>query len=100
MGAGLALAATGYFGRLALCRVELSATQVQLIAPATAPRRIELRQIAQVYAEGRLLPAALVLYHPRRADGLFDHDDLHTLSLPAVVGLDALLAALGGEGAR
>jgi len=96
-GSVVALAAAGYWGRLALCRVELSATQVQLVAPAAAPRRVERRQIAQVYAEGRLLPAALVLYHPRRADGLFDHEELRSLSLPAVVGLDDLVAALGGE---
>ena len=100
LGGLVALAAAGYAGRLALCRVELSPTQVRLIAPGAAPQVVERRQIAEIYAEGRLLPAALVLYHPRRADGLFDHEELKALILPAVVGLEELVAALGGETQR
>jgi hypothetical protein len=94
---GLALATALYYGRLALSRVELAATHVHVIAPMTRPRGIERRQIADVHSEGRLIPAILVIYHPRRADGLFDHENLRSLTLPAVVGQDALLAALGGR---
>ena len=96
LGGGLALVTAVYYGRLALCRVELSAPQVRLVAPAAPPQSIELRQVAEVHSEGRIIPALLVVYHPRRADGLFDHEELRTLNLPAVARQDALWAALGG----
>lgn len=105
---GLALAMALYYARLALSRVELSATHVRWVAPPYLKgfrswarreppgRGVELRQIAEVHSEGRLIPALLVLYHPRRDDGLFDHEQLRSLALPAVERQDALLAALGG----
>jgi hypothetical protein len=78
-------------------RVEIAQDRVRLLTPGRAPREVEFRQFASVYAEGRGLPSILLLYYPRKATGLVDVEEQATLTLPAVNGHEALLAALTAE---
>jgi hypothetical protein len=75
-------------------KIELTNDRVRVLAPGGAPREVEFRQFASVYAEGRALKSILLLYHPRDAIGLFDLDDVRTVVLPAVNQHEELLAAL------
>ena len=81
----------------AFSRVEVDAEQVTLHRPLLPARRVIYRQLADVYEEGRRGKAILLTYHPRRADGLYDLDDLETLALPAVTDHDALYAMLAAQ---
>lgn len=87
----------------AFSRVEVEADHVTLHRPLLAARRVAYRQLADVYEEGRGGKAILLTYHPRRADGMYELDDLATLALPAVAehaGLYARLAAQVPPSAR
>lgn len=81
----------------AFSRVEVDAEQVTLHRPLLPARRVIYRQLADVYEEGRRGKAILLTYHPRRADGLYELDDLETLALPAVADHDALYAILAAQ---
>ena len=83
--------------RLMASKVEIAADRVRVRVPGATPHEVEFRQFAAIYEEGRGLKSILLLYHPRRADGLFELDQELTLSLPAVNEHDALFQALTAQ---
>ena len=77
-----------------LSRVETTTDGIILVTPLQLNRRVEFRQLISVSENGRFNPVLTLLYHPRRADGLLDLDDAHSLILPAVDEQAALLEIL------
>ena len=63
--------------------VELDAQGFTVHAPLR-PHRVEYRQIDGAGEAGRVVRGIVVTYHPFRAGGLLDLDDLHSVTLPAV----------------
>ncbi len=47
-------------------------------------RRVDYRQIDGAGEAGRIVRGIVVTYHPLRADGLLELDELHSVTLPAV----------------
>jgi hypothetical protein len=65
-------------------RVEVDEHELKLFRPLSPPLVVQFRQLAEVSEEGRLQRVILLLYHPLRADGLVELDDLRSLALPAL----------------
>jgi hypothetical protein len=63
--------------------VELDAQDLVVRAPLHT-RRVDYRQLDGASEAGRIVRGIVVTYHPLRADGLLDLDDLHSVTLPAV----------------
>ena len=82
---------------LTASRVEVEADQVRLYTPLASPREVEFRQFSGVQEVGRGLKSILLLYHPRTATGIFDPDEIRTITLPAVNEHEQLLAALTAQ---
>lgn len=91
---GISLILLLRFARMAAARVTLDAETLSLQLPWATPRTVAFRQISQVHEDGRGIRSILLLYHPHRANGLVDIDQLLSLALPAVVHQDELLRAL------
>jgi hypothetical protein len=78
-------------------RVVVSDHALTLHRPLSAPANVQFRQLVEVSEEGRFQRVLLLLYHPLRADGLVDLDDLHSLALPALEEQPELLELLLGR---
>lgn len=81
-------------GRMALSRVELTATSVSLSAPFSRIRIVDFRQISSVSESGRAGRVITLIYHPVGPNQLVDVDDLDGLALPEVIEQDSLLERL------
>lgn len=86
-----------YFARQATTRVALTRQTITRTMMLGAPQSVELRQLMSVSESGRAGNALILLYHPLRADGLLELDDVRSLVLPALQEQDALRTYLEGQ---
>lgn len=93
----LTLAIATFYARAMSSTVELTPAGVTLrtrFGPIGRARHVDFRQITGASESGRLGSNLTLIYHPLRADGLVDGDDVRGLTLPGVVDQDALLDAI------
>lgn len=90
----LGVAVLLHFLRLAATRVTLDTHGIRVERPGAQPRTLAYRQLADIHEEGRGLRSLLLLYHPRRADGMIEPDELRSLALPALADQAALMQQL------
>lgn len=91
---GLSVAVALWFLRQAMARVILTSTAVELTMPLARRQRAEFGQLMSVSESGRGGNALIVLYHPRRADGMLDLDDVRSMVIPAVHAQEELRTEL------
>lgn len=86
-----------YFARQAATRVMLTEQAITRTIPLGAAQTVELRQLMSVSESGRAGNALILLYHPRRDDGLLELDDVRSLVLPALQGQEELCTYLEAQ---
>jgi hypothetical protein len=60
----------------------------------TASYKIDYRQMLSADRQGRVLGVLSILFHPRRADGLIDTEQVGSMLIPALVDQDQLIDLL------
>lgn len=91
---GLSLALLVWAVIAMLSHVDITADSIILVSPWRTSRQVGFRQLISVSENGRFNLVLTLVYHPRRADGLLDLDNAHSLILPAVTEQQELFERL------